>query len=89
MFGLRLTNSRYRGDAQVSELVASRDLKKLCDVGLLTPVGERRGRFYTAAAPLTQIRQASRSPRRIDDPYEIAAKRQKPDDQEEARLPGF
>ena len=57
--------------------------------GEQTPVGERRGRFYRAAAPLTQIRQASRSPRRIDDPYEIAAKRQKPDDQEEARLPGF
>jgi Fic family protein len=87
--GLRLTNSRYRGDAQVSELVASRDLKKLCDLGLLTPIGERRGRFYRAAEPLTQIRQASRSPRRVDDPYELASKRQKTDDQEEARLPGF
>jgi Fic family protein len=89
--GLRLTNSRYRGDAEVSELVASRDLKKLCEAGLLTPFGERRGRTYKAAEPLLQIRAATRSPRPVENPYELLARRQRRASQEveSARLPGL
>jgi hypothetical protein len=89
--GLRLTNIRYRTDANVSELVASRDLKKLCEAGLLTPYGERRGRIYRAASPLLEIREKTRQTRQIENPYEVAARRRKRQirDEEMVRLPGL
>lgn len=72
--GFRVTNQRHRGDATVSELVASRDLKKLCDAGLFIPFGEKRGRCYRAGDELKAARTATRLPRTVGDPYEIAAK---------------
>jgi len=42
--GLRLTNGRYRAETELTEFGASRDLRRLCEVGLLDPKGERRGR---------------------------------------------
>lgn len=69
--GYALTNARYRSHAEVSELVASRDLKKLCDVGLFVPKGERRGRTYSASDQLVQIRNASRLRRKLVDPYSL------------------
>lgn len=39
-----ITNPRYRTDAEVGEYMATRDLKALCDAGLLEPIGEKRGR---------------------------------------------
>ena len=71
--GLRITNSRYRAENRVSEFVASRDLKKLSEIGLLDAVGDGRGRFYQAGKPLEEIRQQTRSPRKVDDPYVLAA----------------
>jgi Fic family protein len=79
--GLRLRNSSYRGvtaasaGEQISELTASRDLKAMVDLGLLNPVGERRGRYYTATEALTTIHErvrAARPPRADYDPYAIA-----------------
>lgn len=89
--GLRLTNSRYRADADVSELTASRDLKRLCDVDLLVPVGERRARIYRAGTALVALREATRTPRPLDDPYDLIARRQKRAVQEDemVRLPGL
>lgn len=72
--GFKVTNPRYRTDTNVSELVASRDLKKLSDLGLLEPVGEKRGRFYHAAEELRQARNATRLPRVNADPYEVVRK---------------
>lgn len=69
--GFRVTNQRYKTDASVSELVASRDLKKLCDLGLFEPQGEKRGRFYRAGAELQAARAATRMPRVMGDPYEL------------------
>lgn len=69
--GFRVTNQRYKTDASVSELVASRDLKKLCDLGLFEPQGEKRGRFYRAGSELQAARAATRMPRVMGDPYEI------------------
>ena len=45
-FGYRVRNGRYREENNISEVVASRDLRKLCDLGLLNPIGEKRGRYY-------------------------------------------
>jgi len=70
--GFRVRNAMYRTDAGVSDLVASRDLATLVDRGLLTPKGERRGRYYVAAEPLQAIRKSLDSRRRqIEDPFEM------------------
>ncbi len=70
-FGLRVRNYRYRSDNEISGVVASRDLKRLCEHGLLKPVGERRGRYYVAGDILKQMREKSRDKRKAGDPYEI------------------
>lgn len=70
--GFRVRNAMYRADAEVSDLVASRDLATLVDRGLLTPKGERRGRYYIAAEPLQAIRKSLDSRRKqIEDPFEM------------------
>ena len=71
--GFRITNGRHRADAGLSEVVASRDLKKLSDKGLLKPFGEKRGRFYQGGDELRSARAATRFPRAVMDPYQIAA----------------
>ena len=70
-FGLRVRNNRYRSDNEISGVVASRDLRKLCEHGLLTAVGERRGRYYIASDLLKQIREKARDKRKAGDPYQI------------------
>jgi Fic family protein len=74
-FGLATTNSWYRLDADVSEVVASRDLKRLCEMDLLVPHGEKRGRTYQGSKRLLAIRKAVRKELGTDmpfvDPYEI------------------
>jgi len=67
--GFRITNTRYRGDTEVTEFVASRDLKKLCEANLLEPLGEKRGRTYRAAKELRELRRSSSIVRPLEDPY--------------------
>jgi Fic family protein len=91
--GFRVTNPRHRADAEVSEIVASRDLKKLCDVGLLSPFGEKRGRYYRAGDELKAARISTRLPRPLSDPYDVAMKKQQAATNQleldnEPRLPG-
>lgn len=81
--GFKLTNPRYRADAEVSELVASRDLKRLCDANLLHPIGERRGRSYRAAPELQALRQRTRIARPLENPYDVVSREGAP------RLPGL
>lgn len=51
----------------ICELTASRDLKALVDHKLLTPHGERRGRFYKAAPLVRQIGKAAwEAPTNVD-----------------------
>jgi hypothetical protein len=82
-FGFRVRNNRYREQNDISDVVASRDLKKLCDIGLLNPVGGKRGRFYLAAKPLHDIRERTRESRKSEDPYALVenarAKADQPD----------
>jgi len=67
--GYRIRNATYRTLAEdVSELVASRDLRALVEAGLLTPVGERRGRTYLASDQLKRIELSVRSARTRDEP---------------------
>jgi Fic family protein len=73
-YGLRITRTRYMASADVTEFVASRDLKRLADAGILVPRGEKRGRFYTAGEELRQIRELTRDRTLVPDPYDIISK---------------
>ena len=79
--GFRLRNASYRSvieasaGEEISELTASRDLKRMVDAGLLTPVGERRGRYYLGPDMLRRIQaevRAGRPPRAEFDPFALA-----------------
>lgn len=60
--GLRIRNSSYRamlrssGD-EISNQVATTDLRAMVNAGLLEPKGKKRGTYYVGAAPLVDIRQ--------------------------------
>jgi Fic family protein len=69
-FGLRVRNSSYRTGADISNNLASRDLKTLVDAGLLIPEGEKRGRDYVASPAVRAVREAMRAPRPTDDPFD-------------------
>jgi Fic family protein len=69
-FGFAVRAGRYQTENQVSDVVASRDLRKLSDLGLLEPVGEKRGRYYQAGASLREIyRNAVLEQPCVGDPY--------------------
>jgi Fic family protein len=71
-FGFKIRAGRYQGENQVSDVIASRDLRKLCDAGYLTPVGEKRGRYYIAAQSLKDIYTRARlNDVRAGDPYDV------------------
>ena len=71
--GLRVRNATYRAaSTELSDEAASRDLRRLVDVELLVPQGEKRGRFYRAAPRLGAIRDeivAARDPLGTADPF--------------------
>jgi len=69
--GLSIRSAHYRNAAEVSNIVASRDLKALVDSGLLTAAGEKRGRTYASSDQIRRIWQEIRNsePRRIPDPF--------------------
>ena len=74
--GYRTRNATYRILAEnVSELVASRDLRSLVDAGLLKPEGAGRGRTYIRTDELSQVERSIRIDRPQDqaDPFEVAA----------------
>ena len=67
--GYRVRNATYRGVASVSDQVASRDLQKMVDAGLLVPQGERRGRHYVAGEWLVKARDSTRMSKVVTDPF--------------------
>jgi Fic family protein len=72
-FGSRVRNASYRVSADVSNNLASRDLKQLVDAGLLIPKGERRGRHYIASDLVKGARERHRRPKLIADPFKEGA----------------
>lgn len=73
-FGYSIRSSRYSVDAAISDVVAARDLRKMADLELLTPVGEKRGRYYLADKSLLAIAERTRDNSRAGNPYDIVAK---------------
>jgi len=67
--GLKVRNASYRNLAEISDNLASRDLKMLVDTGLLIPIGENRGRAYGAGKLLTEIREKMIEPFKAEDPF--------------------
>ena len=86
--GMRMTNSRYQREAEVSVHVATRDLKLLSDAGYLEPHGEKRGRHYFGAETLREHRMRTRIKKPIPNPYE-AYESSEPLPLDEPMLPGF
>jgi Fic family protein len=90
---LVMTNARYRRQTDVSEVVASRDLKRLADADLLVPVGEKRGRIYRRGAELGRLRDSVRTDSPLADPYEIVKREgailRQAYSLDEPRLPGM
>jgi Fic family protein len=66
--GLRVRNATYRSSADVSENLASRDLKTLVEHGLLVADGQTRGRAYVASDVIRKVRSLTREPKNIIDP---------------------
>ena len=68
-FGVR--NSTYRSIADITDNLASKDLKTLCNAGFLVAKGERRGRHYVASERLKDFHQSVREKsHRIEDPFD-------------------
>lgn len=72
-FGARVRNASYRVSTDISNNLASRDLGRLVNAGLLEARGEKRGRHYVAAAPVREIREKHRRPKGVDDPFALYA----------------
>lgn len=84
--GLQVKNPTYRKQAEITNQVAKIDLKRLADLGLIVPKGERRGRVYVSSDYLKAIHMQSRLPRERFDPFVELEKLNKPIQQE---LPGL
>lgn len=69
--GLRIRNEAYRRDADVSQVVASRDLRELVDAELLVAHGEKRGRYYAAGAWIKALRAQFTDNSPIPTPFDL------------------
>ncbi|MBZ5523722.1 MAG: Fic family protein [Acidobacteriia bacterium] len=67
--GFKIRRNHYLNAAQVSEQVASRDLKIMVDHGLLIGEGETRGRTYRASPLLEEIYSRHYETRTSADPF--------------------
>ena len=75
----RIRNGTYRAiladmEEEITEQVATRDLKQLTEAGFLIPHGSARGRYYTATAMLANLRRViidGRDPRDDSDPFAL------------------
>lgn len=76
-FGYKVRNQRHRSENDISEVVASRDLKHLCDLKLLKPIGEKRGRYYVAGDEILKLRQKFSDPSKAANPYEMVKSKSK------------
>jgi len=55
MIGNKIRNSAHRSFANISDNLASRDLKSLVDARLLVPQGRNRGRFYEGSPVIKAV----------------------------------
>lgn len=84
--GFRVRAGRYREDHKISDVVASRDLRKLSELELLIPHGERRGRYYTGGKILTDIAAKYKVAGKSSDPYDLVRKKAQAEESPELPL---
>ena len=72
--GFRVRSSHYKRSADVSSVVASRDLRAMVSAGMLTAKGERRGRLYVGTEYLRSIAKKIQESetKEISDPFVAA-----------------
>jgi len=68
-FGYRIRRSHYMNSAEVSEQVASIELRMLVDLGLLIAEGQTKGRIYRASDKVREIYHRNYEPRSNVDPF--------------------
>jgi Fic family protein len=74
----RVRNSQYHENAEISEHAGGRDLKRLVELELLEPRGEKRGRFYVATPALMTLVEPVWELGRsweLEDPYAVVQQR--------------
>jgi Fic family protein len=76
--GLRIRNSSYRStlranDEEISNQLATGDLRAMAKAGLLRQLGAKRGTYYQAAEPLQEIVTGVRSSRKVLDASSLFA----------------
>lgn len=76
--GLRIRNSSYRStlranDEEISNQLATGDLRAMARAGLLKQLGAKRGTYYQAAEPLQEIAASVRSNRKVLDASSLFA----------------
>jgi Fic family protein len=74
----RVRNSQYHKNAEISEHAGGRDLKRLVELELLEPRGEKRGRFYVATPALMALVEPVWELGRsweLEDPYAVVQQR--------------
>ena len=71
LLGYRLRRTTHVKRAEIEERTATRDFKRLVDLGLLKAVGETRARHYVAAKRLQELRRTALADiaRGVEDPY--------------------
>lgn len=73
--GIRVRSARHSVIAEVSNQVATRDLRALVQEGFLEPKGEKRGRMYVASRILKEIYLKTRELRiPYEDPFQEAVR---------------
>lgn len=76
--GFRVRNATYRKLADISNGTATRDFRELVNAKLLVATGVKRGRYYTAGAPIVEIATKVGKPHRVSDPFELLRRKQEP-----------
>jgi hypothetical protein len=74
-FNYKVRNAHYHEVNEISDVVASRDLKRMCEVGLLIPMGEKRGRYCVGNNPLKKSENSAQIERGL--PIDMTSLRRK------------
>ncbi len=85
--GIKVRNSSYRKQTNITNESASKDLRMLVEHGLLVPKGERKGRYYEAADRVKAVANAAYIRKESHDPFLLLAAARTQEAQPE--LPGI
>lgn len=69
--GIKVRNSTYRNQVNISNESASKDLRTLVENGLLVPKGERKGRYYEASDLIKRLAGEASIPKNERDPFAL------------------